>query len=1770
MKELQVYGVEKKDGSENILPDGIYTKFENLATVELSTTRSKSIKKTFAVNDDSVVLLTFQDGSEWIGHPEDVTEIYGDLNNLRSTGEESFVFDANVGSTDTSRGVIKRILIKTIGIFGLKSIQDVSKVTGRQLAEGYDTKVQPRPGLFKVDANFELKRAPENLETLEPHLVLIHGTLSTTKEAFGQLQKGGTAIWGELSDTYGGQILALEHQTLSVSPIQNAIDFLKHCTNGIHIDIVSHSRGGLVADILAKCDHRNSVIGFDDVQLGIVKEKDTVSYELMLEINKLAHQRRIVVRKVVRVAAPSSGTTILSRRVDHFFNLMLNAVGLALGAATPLYTLAKSFLLELIKLKADPEVMPGLNSMVPDSYFQKALNNPGTAVVSDLYTISGDAEAEGFNLDSLKVLLSNLFYRTANDLVVDTDRMIHGTPRLGGVYDFISRDGQTNHFNYFGNSNTSRAVLEALKATEVSLAPSYERVLKEEGQRGVVLDLMSLDGVHYSEEHLSGIRDIVVVIPGIMGSTLSKNSDKQWVDMREINKGGVSKNLGIKSTKVVADGVIKKYYDDFAKHLSKNYDVITFPYDWRKPLKDAATKFKKVLETTFKFPGRSVHIVGHSMGGLVTRQLMMDHPDTWSTFKSNTQNKFVMLGTPWMGSYLIMEVLTGHSRRVKQLAMIDFKNDKEDLLNVFWKYPGVLELLPIDESLDFSKIKFWEDLKKEADIGPMPQPKTNKEQLQAFHTYRQQVNGFLNTLAKDDLKNVYYVCGKADRTVFNYRLKDRFFSRRKKLEYLATSHGDGSVTWQSGIPGALESTSVFYCNTTHGDLANELYIFEGVEDILKYGKTAKFSMNPPVHRGGEVISVVHEFAEPATDVNRVINALFGNEKSSAPIPDKVKVAVVNGDLKISSYPVMVGHFHRDMIFSAEKALDNYLAKRLSQRLDIGYYPGKIGESEVFFNLNTHPNGAIVCGLGSTNTLTPYLLSKTVEMATLKYAMFMRDNYTLPKAKRFARGISFILIGIGYGKLSVEASLRGILMGVTNANTYIKSTGEGLHPIKEIEFVNYYESIASMAYWSLSKMVNLDDRLSIELQSGVAKKQGAKKKQLLKDSQENWWHELNISAIKEPYDDENVNYRPKTIGFAYNSSGGYASVQREEVFIAMDDINILLEQMAANSKWDKRLSKALFELMIPNEFKDILRNQNNVLIKLDKQAAQIPWEMFYDYISDETPVSVNSGFVRQLMTDSNDNLTKTAISNYNALVIGDPLYENDNLPQLPAAEEEGIRLSNKLSVNGYAVDALIKGNTAAIMQELFTSKYKILHFAGHGIYSPEEGKAGIAIGNGICIDAAKIKQLGYVPEFVFINCCFSGVINRDDDIYSRERYRLAANVGTQLIEMGVKAIVISGWAVDDAAAKTFSDIFYDKMLEGYRFGRAVQLARMACFQKHRNTNTWGAYQCYGSQFYQFKENSQMKQKNHEYVVASQVYTDLDNLLVSMQYKRRTKERILKKLNNIIDRAEQAKLLDANILESEALIYDELGMFDIALYKFEELFSTSDGDFSIKALERFCIIKSHHLEENNLDADVNKVYNLILIGKNPSRSNIVGNVFKLASRYKATTERIAYLEKAWGFYLDALTGCADRHCGDFLDAFSNCVLIGYLLEKLHSGTLLERLQKMPDIEAIEDVEAYLKARCKELEDFDESDQDISVLKGMAEVDICLLLLTTTDFDKLKKSIIGRFKTMHRMFYSPKYLLMEIHQIDFLLHIDLNKDQKNSLQDIKEALKEMVQGQ
>jgi hypothetical protein len=79
-------------------------------------------------------------------------------------------------------------------------------------------------------------------------LLIVHGTFSESQAIVGQFQSTqfGQTFLGDAAKKYD-QILALNHPTLSVSPIINALQIARFFAHSsAEVDVISHSRGGLV------------------------------------------------------------------------------------------------------------------------------------------------------------------------------------------------------------------------------------------------------------------------------------------------------------------------------------------------------------------------------------------------------------------------------------------------------------------------------------------------------------------------------------------------------------------------------------------------------------------------------------------------------------------------------------------------------------------------------------------------------------------------------------------------------------------------------------------------------------------------------------------------------------------------------------------------------------------------------------------------------------------------------------------------------------------------------------------------------------------------------------------------------------------------------------------------------------------------------------------------------------------------------------------------------------------------------------------------------------------------------------------------------------------------------------------------------------------------------------------------------------------------------------------------------------------------------------
>ncbi|MEP6584894.1 MAG: CHAT domain-containing protein, partial [Ginsengibacter sp.] len=1219
--------------------------------------------------------------------------------------------------------------------------------------------------------------------------------------------------------------------------------------------------------------------------------------------------------------------------------------------ANPVYNAFKSLIATVIDSKNKVDVLPGLEAMNPESAFIKVLNSPASNVVLDqpLLVVSGNCKTK-LNLKALLIIASKLFYLKDNDLVVNTGSMYYGSKRQAQVQYLFDEATDVDHFHYFKNKKTNDGILRALQSTGATLVPGFS-FLQQGSVAGMDRNvLLNLDGGEVFSDTVTGTKPIVILLPGIMGSNLSNDEHPIWINYLKFLSGGLEK-LDIKYKDVTASSIVSSSYKKLVRFLSTDYDVVTFAFDWRLQLNKVASSLNDKINKLLSYH-QPVKIIGHSMGGVLVRDFILTYPDTWKKLNESPGFKLLFLGAPLGGSFRIPFVFMGKDAIIGKLAKIDLFHTKKGLINMFSKMPGLLSLLPltVDAANDFSNTDTWKAMG--ATLGDWPAPQA--ADLKEFQKYRDNIISSMDSI---DYSNIIYVAGKDAATPCGYTIEKT--NRGDELVFLSTAEGDQSVTWESGIPKKMiANDSVYYVNVSHGALANEPGIFKGITEIINTGSTNSFSKIRPEVRGINKTFKSPEQHDFDISAEGVTNTLLGLDGIKEEPKEKlaIRVSISNGDLKYASYPLIAGHFLNDGILNAEREIDKNMSLALSEMHKLSIYPGDIGSSEIFIQNKNNFKGAIIIGLGESGSFTAYQLTQTVEQGVSKYLLNLGRKDTGnndAKKEKSDIGLSSLIIGSGYGGLSVENSVRAIMQGVQNANNKIKKLKpENPQAIQYLEFIELYEDAALSAFYSLSRVEKEENSfLRVRKDSQKIRKLLGSKKRIESQTTEGWWNRITVQLEK------NENASSKTRSLLFNASTGGARELQRRLKSNPQIIEQIIDDISAKNLWSPELAKTVFELLIPNDFKEQLTRQCNINWILDKNTASYPWELLQDKSTEAKPLCINAGMIRQLATQD-DRMKINPVSKKTALVIGDPFLDG-YVVQLPGAYAEAEMVSATFNDNDFKAQLVLRGSAPDIIKNLFSDSYKIIHLAGHGVFNPQDpDTSGMVIGKGVYLTTAEIAQMSTTPELVFVNCCFLGKTDGVAEELYRGRYKLAANIGTQLIENGVKAVVVAGWAVDDAAAMEFTKVFYSNMFEGSNFGDAVQKARKTIYDNyHTANNTWGAYQCYGDPFYKFDNRvKQYKAFSPVYIISEEAEIALYNLHNEMDLGHYDENDILTRLIAITQAVDKAELRNAAITGMEATIYADMYMYDMALASFQSVISMEQASFSVSTLEKYCNVRT----------------------------------------------------------------------------------------------------------------------------------------------------------------------------------------------------------------------
>jgi len=291
-------------------------------------------------------------------------------------------------------------------------------------------------------------------------LLIIHGTFSNSEALVTNgLQKipSGAKLLADAEKKYD-LVLAYDHATLSASPMLNAFDLAALLRpSPASVDIISHSRGGLVARWFCE--------GYADPSLK---------------------------RRVIFVGSPLAGTSLAAPpRLKSALDLLTNIANMLrmasdFAAANPLF-LTASGLLRVVGgitgLAARTPVFDAAIAMVPGLDGQSRVgNNPslvrlrsntGTADFASghvrYFAVKSNFEPKAIGWNFLRLFSkplhqlgdwgADLIFDGQNDLVVDTESMCEVADKrvIAIAHDFGTTD-RVHHVNYFVQPETAQAV----------------------------------------------------------------------------------------------------------------------------------------------------------------------------------------------------------------------------------------------------------------------------------------------------------------------------------------------------------------------------------------------------------------------------------------------------------------------------------------------------------------------------------------------------------------------------------------------------------------------------------------------------------------------------------------------------------------------------------------------------------------------------------------------------------------------------------------------------------------------------------------------------------------------------------------------------------------------------------------------------------------------------------------------------------------------------------------------------------------------------------------------------------------------------------------------------------------------------------------------------------------------------------------------------------------------------------------------------------------
>jgi len=940
----------------------------------------------------------------------------------------------------------------------------------------------------------------------------------------------------------------------------------------------------------------------------------------------------------------------------------------------------------------------------------------------------------------------------------------------------------------------------------------------------------------------------VLILPGIMGSTLGLPDDLIWLDPLDVLRGNLRKlNLKTGVSGIVARGVFLLAYEKLKLRLQiAGFDADFQPFDWRLSISTLGKQLAKRIDDE----SGPVHLVAHSMGGLVARACLAAKP--------KKIGRVVTLGTPNFGSFAPLQAFRGVHSVVRKLAWLDLSGSQEDLAQIFKTFPGLCEMFPAD----FFSLAAWPS------GGVLP----DQSMLTASRKEQQALP------LPGNQPDWVQIVGCNKETVVGATIQG------DKFEYTSTNEGDGTVPLALA---RLPDKVTYYVEESHGSLPNNGLVERAVSNILATGKTDVLPTTPIAVRSERVRTererdlgadidgdghkaaarraapsfpsarearhMLEEFASPTGTMGEETGVPVSLARSAdglaamQAISDRIVVArrrqtrlelsIAHGNLiDMDANAYVLGVFSEVSPSGPAAAVDEVLDGALALMLERRMFSPNLGEVFILPK-GRHPIRAdfvALAGLGTFDTFKPETLEVVGEnLARTFIATRVDDFATVP-------------IGGGTGNYSIatlRSFLAGFLRGVVDADHSEYFRGFTICEIDDHRYIQLRDALFQLSRTRLFDGVEVTLR---ELPPPVTRTIVSRAT-------------APVGAIAQPQpvylivrqeDDDLPEDKEVKLTASLLTAGEKATIVKDGVTVAKAKLDAMLKKIVADQPTAQALpalGKELGTLVLPASVNQLLSNfiDRHLVIVHDAGASRIPWDTIH--IGEVSP-ALGAGLSHRYEAP-NLAVAKWLQKRQQGKTLSVLLVVNPT-EDLPGAAKEGKRIKELFGALPSSQLHVLTGPEAQrdVLLRCFSSgQYDVVHYSGHAFFdemNPE--RSGILCAGRDVLSGRDLATLSDLPCLVFFNACEAARIRRfdpdPDPVPIPVRLRRGVGFAEAFLRGGIANYVGTYWPVNDDAAEQFANAFYKKVLEGRTLGDAMLDGRKEV--KNAGSVDWADYILYG--------------------------------------------------------------------------------------------------------------------------------------------------------------------------------------------------------------------------------------------------------------------------------------------------------------------------------------